>query len=127
MSKEDNTISLQTAQNWTTEWRSDESDYNKHNECNGFLIPAEDLQDVLNEMQNQGRGEKKVRAYLGVDSKTNQEKLIIVATQPETQPDGSIIYRDIINGYNGVQTGGKLYDFTLPDPPASDVLSPLNS
>ena len=126
MSKEDNTISLQTAQNWTTEWRSDESDYNKHNECNGFLIPAEDLQNVLNEMQSQ-MGEKKVRAYLGVDSVTSQEKLIIVATQPVQQRNGTIIYRDVINGYNGVQTGGKIYDFTLPDPPASDVLSPLNN
>ena len=126
MSQEDNTISLQTAQDWTSEWRSVESSYNKHNECNGFLIPAEDLQAVLNEMQNQ-TGDKKVRAYLGVDSATNQEKLIIVATEPQTQRDGSVIYRDMINGYNGLQTGGKLYDFTLPDPPASDLSSPLNN
>ena len=126
MSQEDNSISLQTAQNWTTEWRSEESSYNKHNECNGFLIPAEDLQAVLAEMEDQ-KGTKKVRAYLGVDPTTNKEKLIFVATQPEDQQGGSIIYRDMINGYNGLQTGGKLYDFTLPDPPASDSLSPLNN
>jgi len=126
MSQDDNTITLQTAQNWTTEWRSEESDYNKHNECNGFLIPAEDLQAVLDEMATQRSGKKKVRAYLGVDPSTNKEKLIFVATKPENQNDGSIIYRDMINGYNGLQTGGKLYDFTYPDPPASDSLSPLN-
>tara|TARA_R100001369_G_scaffold78025_2_gene107574 strand:+ start:760 stop:1137 length:378 start_codon:yes stop_codon:yes gene_type:complete len=125
MSQQDNSISLQTAQDWTTEWRSVESTYNKHNECNGFLIPAEDLQAVLDEMEDQ-KGTKKVRAYLGVDPTTNEEKLIFVATQPDDQHDGSIIYRDMINGYNGLQTGGKLYDFTYPDPPASDPLSPLN-
>ena len=127
MSQKDNSISLQTAQDWTSEWRSVESTYNKHNECNGFLIPADDLQAVLNEMKNQSRGEKKVRAYLGVDPSTNKEKLIIVAPHPENQNDGSIIYRDMIDGYNGLQTGGKLYDFTLPDPPASDPSSPLNN
>ena len=126
MSQQNNTISLQTAQDWTSEWRSVESSYNKHNECNGFLIPAEDLQAVLNEMQGQ-MGEKKVRVYLGVDSTTNKEKLIIVATEPESQVGGPTIYRDKINGYNGVISGGNLYDFTLPDPPASDPSSPLNN
>ncbi len=126
MSQEDNTITLQKAQEWTTEWRSVESDYNKHNQCNGFLIPADDLQNVLDEMKNQSRAEKKVRAYLGVDPTTNKEKLIIVATEPVTQRDGTIIYRDKINGYRGLQSGGNLYDFTLPIPPASDPSSPLN-
>ena len=78
MSQEDNSISLQTAQDWTTEWRSVESTYNKHNECNGFLIPAEDLQAVLDEMATQRSGKKKVRAYIGVDPTTNEEKLIFV-------------------------------------------------
>ena len=126
MSQNDNSISLQTAQSYTNEWRSEESSYNEYNECNGFLIPADDLQDVLDEMASQRSGNKKVRAYLGVDPATNQEKLVIVATKPEPQSDGSVIYRDMINGYNGLQTGGKIYDFTNPCPPSCDPLSPLN-
>ncbi len=124
MSQDDNSISLQTAQSYTNEWRSEESTYNKYNECNGFLIPADDLQAVLDEMEDQ-KGTKKVRAYLGVDPATNQEKLIFVATKPENQKGGSVIYRDMINGYNGLQTGGKLYDFTEPCPAACDGNSPL--
>lgn len=129
MSQKDKTISLATAKDWTSEWRSEESDYNKHNKCNAFLIHAEVLQAVLEAIKDQS-GVKKVRAYLGVDAATNEEKLIIVGTQPETQPDGSIIYRDIINesadGADLENSASGIWDFTVPCPPKCDPKSPLN-
>lgn len=128
MSIQDKKIPLPTAQSWAQEWRSEESTYNKYNECHAFLIPAEDLTAVLEEIGGQ-TGPKYVRAYLGVEPTTQTEKLMIVGTKPEVQKDGSIIYRDLINGYtptDGVSTDYGIYDFTQPCPPECDPKSPLN-
>ncbi|RMA58844.1 hypothetical protein [Ulvibacter antarcticus] len=116
-----NSISLSTAQSYVDEWRGEESTYNKYNECKGFLIPASDLQDLLDEMNSQ-TGNQFVRAYLGVNPTTQKEKLVLVATTPPSSP-GSTVYKDMITGYNGT---GLIYDFTEPVPPGSDPLSPLN-
>jgi len=126
MSKKDKTIPLKEAQNWTNAWRDKESGYNKHNKCNGFLVPIQDLQGVLNEMKDE-KGEGFIRAYLGVDMELKMEKLIIVGTKPEIQKDGSIIYRDLVPEEGELQTGGgDVWDFTDPCPPACDPNSPLN-
>jgi len=133
MTDQTNTISLDEAISWTSQWRTVESTYNKHNELNGFLIPASDLQQVLDEMTTQ-TGVKKVRAYLGVDPTTNIEKLVLVATEPE-QMGRVTVYRDLIYGkVDGVGAtepptsplNSGLFDFSNPCPPDCDPKSPLD-
>jgi len=136
MTDQDNTIPLATAKTWTAEWRSEESNYNNYHTCNGFLVPAEDLQNVLDEIKGQ-TGDKKIRVYLGVKTDnstippTQTEKLLIVGTIAEIQDDGSVIYRDIINGTvdgKGAAplTNSGIWDFSEPCPPVCDHKSPLN-
>ena len=124
MSEQDKKISLATAQTWTQEWRSVESDYNSHNECNAFLIPVQDLQGVLAEMGANPGDDACVRAYLGVDPSTNEEKLIIVGTQK----DRNGVYRDLLpnaaDGDGG--DGNSIWDFTKACPPMCDDRSSLN-
>jgi len=127
MSEDVNTIPLKTAEEWTDRWRNVESGYNKHRECNGFLVPLEDLKEVIAEMEGQVVPGY-IRAYLGVETGTGNEKLIIVGTQPEPQKDGTVIYRDMVPGNPGIiETGsGNIYDFSKSVPPAADPNSPLN-
>jgi len=124
MSQEDKKISLTTAQEWTKEWRSVESDYNKHNELNAFLIPIQDLQGVLEEMGPNPGDDAYVRAYLGVNSATNEEKLIIVGTQK----DKSGVYRDMLpeNASDAEGNTNSIWDFTQRCPPRCDDSSSLN-
>ena len=114
MSEKVNTISLETAQSWAKRWRKEEGDYNAHNELHAFLIPKEDLSQVLAESPDA------VRAYIGVDE-NNVEKLMIVGTRlnPETN-----VYVDMLPGKS--MAGGDIYDFTNPCPPGCDPESPLN-
>ena len=139
MSKEENTIPLETAIAWAQEWRQDESDYNKYNSCKAFLIPAVDLEEALAEIKRQlGDDYAKIRAYIGVENNPSDpdhqftEKLMLVGTKPETQPDGRIIYRDILpesTDKYGNELGaaeGSVWDFTNPCPPDCDEKSPLN-
>tara|TARA_R110002049_G_C8959930_1_gene546590 strand:- start:91 stop:459 length:369 start_codon:yes stop_codon:yes gene_type:complete len=113
-----NTIDLKKAEAWTKKWRGVEGSYNKHHECHGFLIPADDLRGLLAEEDGQ-KGVQYVRAYLAVDE-NNDEKLVIVGTESE---DGGTTYKDLITGYNGT---GDIYDFVRPCPPKCDINSPLN-
>lgn len=136
MSAKDKTISLNTAKTWTQTWRKEESDYNSYNRCNGFLVPAEDLRGVLDEIKDQ-KNPQYIRAYLGVetmklaDGKTKQvEKLIMVGTRPATNPStGKVYYADILpsdsESADG-DTGGNIYDFSDPCPPECDEDSELN-
>lgn len=120
MSEQDKKISLETAQQWTRQWRSEESTYNSHNECNAFLIPVQDLQGVLAEMGNPTDGDACVRAYLGVDPTSNTEKLIIVGTKKDR--DG--VYRDLLPQEGSAEYS--IWDFTSPCPPYCDSSSSLN-
>lgn len=124
MSEQDKKITLQTAIDWTQEWRSVESDYNKHNELNAFLIPIQDLQGVLEEMGANPGDDACVRAYLGVNSHTNEEKLIIVGTKK--QADG--VYKDLLPAVLNKAEGNKnsVWDFTQRCPPHCDESSSLN-
>ncbi len=139
-----NTISLETAQEWSREWNDEESTYNKYHKCNAFLIPVKDLLEVLDEMgvlkgnlgveeilksNDERDGKEFIRAYTGVENKivNNKmkptEKLMIVGTK---LINGT--YKDMIEGYDDavVGEGGYIYDFTSPCPPSCDIDSPLN-
>ncbi|RDK87011.1 hypothetical protein [Marinirhabdus gelatinilytica] len=125
MSDQDKKISLDTAKTWTAQWRSEESDYNSHNQCNAFLIPIQDLNGVLAEMGNpDDNSDACVRAYLGVDPTTNEEKLIIVGTEK----DRSGVYRDLLpsNPSNAEGNVNSVWDFTKRCPPHCDDSSSLN-
>lgn len=125
MSEKNKKISLDTAIAWTTEWRNSESDYNKHNECNGFLIPVQDLNDVLAEMGNpDDSSDACVRAYLAVDPSDNTEKLVIVGTEI----DETGVYRDLLPETSNQADGNKnsIWDFVKPCPPHCDKSSSLN-
>ena len=144
MSEKDKRISLDKAIEWTGMWRDQESEYNKYNECNAFLVPLQDLQDLVAEMGDQGP-DAKVRCYLGVESKPAvpagethfEEKLILVGTKRCVDKAGNVTYVDLIDGYNpqcGDATGmaeddiggGGIWDFSTPCPPDCDPNSPLN-
>ncbi len=124
MSEATKKITLQTAIDWTKEWRSEESDYNKYNELNAFLIPIQDIQGVLAEMGANPGDDAYVRAYLGVDASVNEEKLIIVGT--EKQDDGT--YKDLLPVALNKADGNKnsIWDFAKPCPPYCDKNSSLN-
>lgn len=142
MSEQDNRISLEQAIEWTGMWRDKESEYNKYNECNAFLIPISDLKALLAEMEG-AEEDAYVRGYLGVEQKpsfTNEpnfeEKMIFVGTKKCVDEDGKVTYVDLIDGYDPVCEsepeafsnggGGGLWDFTDPCPPNCDPNSPLN-
>lgn len=139
-----NQLQLKDAQTYTAEWRQDESDYNKYNECNAFLVPLADLQQLVAEMGNSDDPNAKVRAYLGVKKTYNdktqgydfEEKLIFVGTKA-CSVNGETVYRDLIAGYTpqcdnelsadpATLGGGGIWDFTDPCPPDCDPNSPLN-
>ena len=109
-----NIISLPEAEAWTAEWRKQNP-----GKVKAFLIPTEDLQEVLNERPD------KVRAYLGIEINPNDgsqtDKLVLVGTRL----DGSI-YKDMLPPLQG-SNGNYIYDFTLPCPIECDPTSPLNS
>ncbi|WP_378175341.1 hypothetical protein [Aquimarina sp. SS2-1] len=133
----ENTVSLETAQDWTKAWRDQ-----CPNNCKAFLVPAVDLIEVLNEMGILGdkaakKAQKKasknnldVRAYMAIGSEDGgpvEERLLIVGTQ---EVDG--VYRDIINGEIDGKSAGLgdgpnsgIYDVTSPCPPVCDPNSPL--
>lgn len=115
--KKPNSISLKTAQKWAKRWSKKEGNYNKHHRLNAFLIPKEDLLEVLAE------GVDAVRAYIGVDD-NNVEKLMIVGTKFDAATN---TYVDMITvGVDGVTQGeDDIYDFTRPCPTACDPDSPL--
>lgn len=135
MSKEDGKISLDTAQTWTKEWRDDESEYNKYNECNAFLVPVKDFQGVLNEIADQGENAY-VRCYLGVkktydpdtQGNTFEEKLIIVGTEPARNTKGDTYYKDLLPPPGDLDLVGgpnSIWDFSTPCPPSCDPTSEL--
>jgi len=134
-----NTVTLNDAKEWTKLWQG-----NNPNHCKGFLIPAEDLTEVLKEMNilvKQPNGEyvldaaklpdNGVRAYTGIDTTNGTgkdngygEKLVIVGT---TYSSKTGMHRDIIkNEQDPASKDSGIYDFTSPCPPDCDESSPLN-
>jgi len=121
MSNSDKKITLETAISWTNQWRNTPS-----SSARAFLIPIEDLQGAISEIQDQS-GNPRARAYLGIDPTTNIEKLIIVGTRQETDKSGNTVYRDLLptdGGYG--DDGNSIWDFTVPCPPSCDDDSDLN-
>jgi hypothetical protein len=121
MSQADKKITLATAKSWTANWRNAPS-----TSARAFLIPLQDLQGAISEIQNQG-GNPKARAYLGIDASTNTEKLIIVGTSQETDKAGNTVYRDLLPAdENSTDGGNSIWDFSTPCPPDCDDQSDLN-
>ncbi|SEK28157.1 hypothetical protein SAMN04487910_0154 [Aquimarina amphilecti] len=147
-----NTVTLETAKEWTTAWREKYQNPKKPevNPCNAFLMPAVDLIEVLNEMgllsdkvakkaqEKACLKGKKVRAYMAIGNdspdETTEEKLLVVGTKYNRKKR---VYQDIINeeidgdevklnffGDPIISSG--IYDFTDPCPPSCDIESPLN-
>lgn len=114
MSKRTNTISLPTAQTWARKWRKEEGTYNAHHELHAFLIPKEDLTELLAEDVDA------VRAYIGVDE-NDVEKLMLVGTKHNAETS---VYTDMLPGE---EPEGEIYDFTTPCPTVCDENSPLNN
>ena len=110
--KKVNTIDLVHAKHYAAKWRKEEGTYNAHHRLKAFVIPKEDLLEVL------AQGVDAVRAYVGVDD-NDEEKLMIVGTKQVGDE-----YIDMLP-----ETGfedGSIYDFTRPCPPSCDKNSPLN-
>ena len=120
MSQADKKISLATAESWTTNWKNTPS-----TSARAFLIPIQDLQGAIAEIQGQG-GSPMARAYMGLDTSTNTEKLVIVGTSQETDKEGNTVYRDMLPAdANTVGDGNSIWDFTRPCPPWCDDNSVL--
>jgi hypothetical protein len=144
--KKDNyQITLDDAILWTNIWRIANPENSK-----AYLIPVEDLIDVLKEMGVLKEGKNKncfkiakgktqldIRAYMAIDphlgnpEKGPEEKVLIVGTRKVKSPDGSgwvyedIIRYKIIEDTDGDDDGSGIYDFTEPCPDACDKNSPL--
>ena len=120
MSQADKKITLATAKSWTANWKNTPS-----TSARAFLIPIQDLQGAISEIQNQG-GSPMARAYLGLDPSTNTEKLVIVGTSQATDKQGNLVYRDMLpSDENAIGDGNSIWDFTRPCPPWCDDNSVL--
>lgn len=115
-----NTICLEKAEAWTEAWRSQDGTFTDHQNLKAFLIPLEDLKEVIKEPNVAN-----VRAYIGIDkSNDNEPHLIIVGVNAEGE---DIIYKAAGKGCvdtDGTENTG-LYDFSDPCPTTCDVNSPL--
>ncbi|NND64287.1 MAG: hypothetical protein HKN48_13950, partial [Flavobacteriaceae bacterium] len=109
MSQADKKITLPQAIAQTTAWRSSHP-----NACKAFLIPIQDLQGLLAEIQGQGSGAQ-ARAYLAMDG--NEEKLVFVGTEEVPDGKGGTYYKDLLpNDGDGDGNGNSIWDFTRPCP-----------
>jgi hypothetical protein len=114
-SNADFTIDLTTARDYAKRWRAEDSDYEKHNKLNAFLIPKQNLQYLLDQDVDA------VRAYLGVDE-DGVEKLMIVGTKWSHETE---THDDMLPLMDS-KFQGKIYDFTRPCPQACGHKSALN-
>ena len=96
-----NTITLETAQEWASNWRKDQVDNLK-----AFLIPQEDILELYDTITKQGG--KDVRGYLGIED-NGEYKLMLVPVDSQ--------------GNDMINLG--IYDMTTPCPNKCDVNSPL--
>lgn len=118
MSSTDKKINLDQAKQWTSNWRNAPT-----TAARAFLIPIQDLQGLLEEMNSQLNDPNAcVRAYLAIDE-TGEEKLVFVGTQQ----DRNGVYRDMLPNDDevGANQDG-IWDFTRPCPPRCDDESALN-
>lgn len=97
-----NVISLESAQQWATRWRS-----NPENTVKAHLIPQIDVTELLAEDDVVD-----IRAYIGIDD-DGVNKLMLVGVDK----DGNDLIDDNKKQY--------IYDFTRPCPTTCDVASPL--
>lgn len=99
-----NTISLETAQEWVKNWRS-----NPDNSVRSHLIPRIDMTQLL-----ENKDTVDIRAYCGTDSE-GLDKLMFVGIDAKGN--------DLIDESKGYY----IYDLTVPCPPKCPPTSLLNN
>lgn len=106
----ENTITLKQAQTWRSNWKASGKAWMAENELQGWLVPGNDLSQVL------GENGVNSRIYIGLteEGTDGEPKVMIVAVDG----DG----KDMIDAANGLF----IYDFSERIPPAGDPTSPLN-
>lgn len=115
--KKENAITLKEAQSWAINWRKENP-----NMVKAFLIPNEDLIELLGLEPGQGNGYD-IRCYVGINEADLKDspKLMIVRVDAEG--------KDLINPDSGLGTqddnGNDIYDLTKPCPTFCDDTSPL--
>ena len=117
-----NTICLDTAVAWTTAWRAQDGVFTDHQDLKAFLIPQDDLKEVLAEPNVVN-----VRAYIGIDTTDDNKPHLIIVGINEAGED--VIYAAAGEGCDdedGTKNTG-LYDFSQPCPTTCDINSPLYS
>lgn len=119
MSQSDKKISLGEATTQTAAWRSSHP-----GACKAFLIPIQDLQGLLSEIQSQGSNAY-ARAYLAMDG--SEEKLVFVGTEEVPDGKGGTYYKDLLPASTDTveDDGNSIWDFTRPCPPYCDPNSAL--
>ncbi len=127
-------ITLANAEKWTIEWRKIHPKMSK-----AFLIPVEDLTEILKEMgvlkldngnyvlQESTVVNAGIRGYMAIDCNEpagNGEKQVFVGTTIDKNGN----HNDIINNLsNNKSLDSGIYDFTTPCPSFCDKKSsPLN-
>lgn len=94
-------IDLKTAQEWATNWRTEQKDIVK-----GFLIPQEDIITLYKQITSDGGQD--VRGYLGIKD-DGEYKMVFVAVDSK--------------GNDMIDLG--IYDMVKPCPDCCDINSPL--
>lgn len=106
----DNTITLEQAQTWRSNWKTSNKAWMAANNLQGFLVPGDDLSQII--------GEEGVncRIYLGLTEEGlgGEAKVMMVAVDANG--------KDMIDAENGLF----IYDDTVGIPPSGDPTSPLN-
>ena len=113
INKEQDTISLEQAQEWGKRWKEGGAKLLVTNVIKAFLIPGIDLTEVLAE-----DGVQDIRTYFGVDE-NEQPHLMVVGV--DANGNDMIDQDKMINEKNGWH----IYDFSVPCPKTCDVKSPL--
>ncbi|MGJ8685138.1 MAG: hypothetical protein ACSHWW_10970 [Nonlabens sp.] len=106
----ENTIPLEQAQTWRSNWKTSRKDWMAANDLQGFWVPGDDLTQTV------GENGVNCRIYMGLteEGTSGEAKMMMVAVDA----DG----KDMIDPDNGLY----IYDFSQPIPPMDDPSSPLN-
>ncbi|MBF02057.1 MAG: hypothetical protein CMP76_02055 [Flavobacterium sp.] len=104
-------ITLETAQDWATNWNKQGASFLSKNALKAFLIPAEDVQGIISDDKTYH-----IRGYLGLEQKadgTLEPHMMVVGVDSNQN--------DMIDYENGYY----IYDFTSPCPNTCNTTAPF--